>query len=145
MDEPVDINNLQTGPIASARDLFDEEVGVEASDLTMEEIDALRPALFVDYACNLETLEFIKVHDAFTYTRSNVPLFPSEVTRATIYILRNPLDIAISYADHNHVSIDESIQFMNDHRHAFLENPNRVSNQLRQIAHDMERTCYELG
>ena len=43
--EPVDINSLEGGPIASARRVFDDAVGVEASDLTPAEIERLRAVL----------------------------------------------------------------------------------------------------
>ncbi len=46
-DKPVDINSLDTGgPIASARTIFDEAVGVEASDLTQDEIERYRPRVY---------------------------------------------------------------------------------------------------
>ncbi len=45
-ETPADVNALLGGPIASARQLFDETVGVEAADLTTEEIDCYRPAVY---------------------------------------------------------------------------------------------------
>ncbi|NOZ51459.1 MAG: sulfotransferase domain-containing protein, partial [Chloroflexi bacterium] len=49
-DEPAEINNLDGGPIASARDIFDRVIGVESSDLTAEEIDRFRPAVYEQVA-----------------------------------------------------------------------------------------------
>jgi aryl sulfotransferase len=40
-DQPADLNDLDGGPIASARLAFEEAVGVEASDLTQAEIERL--------------------------------------------------------------------------------------------------------
>ena len=45
-DEAVDINHLNMMLIASARWLFDAATGVEASDLTPEEIERWRPAVY---------------------------------------------------------------------------------------------------
>ncbi|HJX72016.1 MAG TPA: hypothetical protein VJ346_08695, partial [Bacteroidales bacterium] len=42
-NEPVDINNLYPSTIASSRSLFDEATGLESSDLTLDEIELLRP------------------------------------------------------------------------------------------------------
>ena len=43
--QPVDINSMAGGPIASARKRFDDAMGVEASELTQEEIDRYRPRI----------------------------------------------------------------------------------------------------
>ncbi|MCP5028332.1 MAG: sulfotransferase domain-containing protein, partial [Actinomycetia bacterium] len=45
-EDPVDINELRTGSIASARNPFDIHTGLEASDLTQDEIDLLRPGVY---------------------------------------------------------------------------------------------------
>lgn len=132
-DTPADINQMDGGPIASARDLFDEEVGVEASDLTLDEIDRLRPLVYIQYARSLDTLEFLKIHDAYTYTRTGEPLIPPSATRGTVYLLRNPLDVAISYAHHSHCSIDQSISLMASDEHSLVGSKSRLNSQLRQI------------
>jgi hypothetical protein len=132
-DQPADINEMEDGPIASARDLFDDEVGVEASDLTLDEIDRLRPLVYIQYARSLQTLEFLKTHDAYTYTSRGGPMIPPEATHATLYMLRNPLDVAVSYAHHNHCSVDQSIQLMAESDHALVGSKRRLNNQLRQI------------
>ena len=43
---PANINNLDGGPIASARQVFDDNVGIEASDLTQDEIERYRPYVY---------------------------------------------------------------------------------------------------
>ena len=45
-DTPASINELESTPIASARGIFDNNIGFEASDLTADEIDRLRPELY---------------------------------------------------------------------------------------------------
>ncbi len=63
-DAPADINQLDGGPIASARMWFDEWAGVEASLLSDVVVERLRPAV---YRClvreNPQPL-FMKTHDA---------------------------------------------------------------------------------
>ncbi len=44
--EPVEINKLMRTPVAGARDLFDETVGINASDLSHDEVDRFRPDLY---------------------------------------------------------------------------------------------------
>ena len=47
--------------------------------------------------------------------------------------MRNPLDIAISFANHSACSLDKAIKNMNNPEFAFCDNRNSLSNQLRQI------------
>jgi aryl sulfotransferase len=42
----------------------------------------------------------MKVHDAWTRTDVGEPMFPPDVTEGVVYIVRNPLDVAPSAADH---------------------------------------------
>ncbi|PKN94114.1 MAG: sulfotransferase [Chloroflexi bacterium HGW-Chloroflexi-6] len=113
-DQPADINHLDGGPIASAREIFDDLVGVEASDLTLQEQELLRPQVYLQFAQELAQDEFLKVHDAYTLNSSGQPLFPPEASRGVIYIMRNPLSVAPSLANHINKSIDEAITMLNN-------------------------------
>jgi hypothetical protein len=131
-DQPADINDFEGGPIASARNLFDEAVGVEASDLTKDEIENLRPRVYQDVAANSKENLYLKVHDAFTYTPGGVPLLPKDVTGGVIYIIRNPLDVVVSFAHHSNRPVEKMIPAMNDPDFAFVNNPRSLQNQLVQ-------------
>ena len=132
-EQPVDINilNNQIG-MASSRQLFDEASAVEASQLSHKEIDAMRPDTYRFTAGESKTRLYLKVHDAYTYLPDGAPMFPLEVTEGTIYFIRNPLDVAVSFAHHSNVSIDEIIQRMNDPRHTLCGKNDGLDVQLRQ-------------
>lgn len=110
--EPTDINALEAMPIASGRQLFDEVMGISAADLTPSEIACLRPALYEQLAAESDEPLFMKVHDAYTYTPQGVPLLSKTATQGAIYLIRNPLDVAVSLAHHNNESIDRTIRRM---------------------------------
>lgn len=131
-DEPVDINTLQGGPIASARMVFDEAVGVEASDLTPQEIERLRPYVYEQIAENSEETLFLKVHDAYTYTLEGIPLLSKKATQGVLYLVRNPLDVVVSFAHHSNRPVEKMIPRMADPEMAFVNNPNQLQNQLIQ-------------
>jgi aryl sulfotransferase len=131
-DVPAQINKLNSTPIASARDIFDDAVGIESSDLTMDEIDRLRPEIYEHIAANADETLFMKVHDAYTYVDKNTPLFPKKATLGAIYFIRNPLDVAVSFAHHSDWDYDTAISRMADERYAFYGRPSRLDNQLRQ-------------
>ena len=131
-DQPADINDLDCTPIASARGIFDDEVGIEASDLTPDEIDRLRPAVYETLAAHADETLFMKVHDAYTLVDGASPLFPKTATRGTIYFIRNPLDVAVSFAHHSGWDYDRAIVEMAKDKAAFCAKIRKLHKQLRQ-------------
>ncbi|MBW7886442.1 MAG: sulfotransferase domain-containing protein [Caldilineaceae bacterium] len=130
--EPADINSLDGGPIASARQVFDDNVGVEASDLTQDEIERYRPFVYDLLSARATEPLFLKVHDAYTRTAAGVPLLSKSATAGAIYLLRNPLDVAVSFAHHSATTVERMVERMGDPAFAFVENPHKLHNQLRQ-------------
>ncbi len=131
-DEPASINDLEHTPIASARGLFDDSIGIEASDLTAEEIDRLRPELYRHLAETAEEPLFMKIHDAYTLLPDSRPLIPAEATSGAIYLVRNPLDVAVSFAHHSGWDYEATIAKMGLSSLTFCGKSDRLFNQLRQ-------------
>lgn len=132
-ETPVNINQLNATPIASARNLFDDTTGLSAEDLTFEEIDNLRPRVYEQVAREVEEPVFLKIHDAYTYTSAGEPLVSTSATLGAIYFIRNPLDVAVSFAHHNASSEQKIIEKMGDESYAFCSKPHAIHRQLRQI------------
>lgn len=131
-NDPADINNLYATPIASNRELFDDATGLSSSNLTPEEIDNLRPGVYEYAARNSKELLFQKVHDAWLLNEIGEPLFSKNITKSVIYIVRNPLDVAVSFANHLSKPLNETVKIMADDGYAFGSKPNRLHLQLRQ-------------
>jgi hypothetical protein len=131
-EEPVHLNQLHSTPIASGRTLFDENAGVSSSDLSLEEIENLRPGIYREITSNSEDLIYQKVHDAWKLAPSGEPLFPANVTKAVVYFIRNPLDVTVSFAHHSSATLEKTVKEMNDPDNAFCEKPGKLYNQLRQ-------------
>ncbi|MBN2480765.1 MAG: sulfotransferase domain-containing protein [Bacteroidales bacterium] len=127
-----DINQLYLTTIASSRQLFDELAGVASSDLTADEIDHLRPMIYRQNALESEEITYHKIHDAYTLLTDGQPLIPADITKAVLYFIRNPFDVAVSFAHHLSASIDRTIQVMNNPEYAFCSKAYRLHNQLRQ-------------
>lgn len=130
-DEPAQINDLDGGPIASDRGMFEALTGLEASDLTPGEIDRLRPQVYEKVAAEAQETLFIKVHDAYTYGADGRPLLSAGTNKA-IYLLRNPLDVAASFARHNGQDLDTVIRNMADENYALSADPGKLPSQFRQ-------------
>jgi hypothetical protein len=131
-DKPADINQLYNTPIASSRDIFDEATGIPSSELTKDEITRLRPEVYKYIALQSQDILYQKIHDAYLYINDNVPLIPPNITKGAIYFVRNPLDVAISFAHHSAVSIDRMIALMNDPGYTFCSRNDKLHNQLQQ-------------
>ncbi len=107
---PVDINQLGTENFAS-RTTYDRALGWETSDLTLEE--ASQGRLDVQEALAREEDVFFKVHESFRDPVTRAPLFSRTATRAALYFLRNPLDVAVSFSHHRGKDLDNTIARMN--------------------------------
>lgn len=131
-DGPIDINSLETAGMASSRESFDLHTGLEASDLTHEEIDRLRPGVYRRTAELASEHVHLKVHDAYVHTSDGDPLFPADATSGAVYVLRNPLDVVPSQAHHWGAGVDGTIAELGNPRAAMAAGPNRLHEQLRQ-------------
>jgi hypothetical protein len=69
---------------------------------------------------------FIKVHDAYTRNADARPLFPSEATAGVIYAVRNPLDVAVSFAHHEDLPVDTIIDRMANDDYAMSAEAGRL-------------------
>jgi len=59
-------------------------------------------------------------------------MFPAEVSIGAIYIVRNPLDVAVSFAHHNNEAVDMTIEKMADNNYVLADNTHTIKQQVRQ-------------
>ena len=102
----------------ASRRLFDELAGGGSGDLDEDEIDRLRPAVYEALAAAEPRPVLLKIHDAWTINAAGRPVFPPNATAGAVYILRNPLDVAVSFAHHYGVDLDTAVARMGDPEHA---------------------------
>lgn len=117
------INDLnQFSMTSAAKRFFNEILGFSPTDEHLNQIAAARGRVQQYIADTVEGLIFVKTHQALAVDRG-YPTINLVVTAGAIYIIRNPLDVAISYAHHLGRSIDEAIDLMN------LKNPETTVNE----------------
>ena len=72
-----------------------------------------RPAALCNILANAGTEDvFLKTHSA-NVTIQEVPMIPGLLTRAAVYVVRDPRDVAISWSHHAEVGFDEAITQLN--------------------------------
>jgi len=113
-EEPADINDLDFSGCGFMSKDFDEQLGIDSGDLTPRQINIYRPRVYEQIAAETTAPLFLKVHDAFELNAEGHPIFPRRATAGAIYLIRNPLDVAVSYAHHSNKSTDTVIHLMRD-------------------------------
>lgn len=95
-----DINSLDGGDLAADRLAFDVALGIRSSDLSLGEIDALRPRAEETAQAALNRDRWRKIHDALLPGPSGELIVSVEATRCALYMIRDPRDVAVSLASH---------------------------------------------
>ncbi len=93
------------------KELYAKILGFEPTNEHRDEIAAARHEVQRRAAEHFDGLLFIKTHQALVLDRGTTTI-NFEVTAGAIYIVRNPLDVAISYAHHIGCTIDQAIEIM---------------------------------
>ena len=90
---------------------YTDILGFEPSKDHCAEIAATRHQVQQQIADESDGIVFVKTHNALVTDRGHTTI-NTAVTSGAVYIVRNPLDVAISYAHHMSRSIDETITLM---------------------------------
>ncbi len=131
-DQPANINDLDIGNVSSNRAWMDQVLGFDTANFSHDEVDRLRPSVY-DWPNVKVPIDYHKIHEAYFLTPDNVPLIGTKSVLGAVYILRNPLDVALSYANHLNCSVDQAILAMGDPRGGLCKPTYKLSTQVRQF------------
>ena len=109
-DEPQDINSLDDFGNVVSRPDFENAAMVDTTLLHQSELDRIRPAVHDFTARSLCAARVIKTHDQGV--RADHVAVLGSAGRLAIYLLRDPRDVAVSYADHMNLAQDKAIARM---------------------------------
>lgn len=137
---PIDINLIDsTDSMASGRNSFDQHMLIDSELLTNDEIDRLRPAAYAYAATERPMVEtalpvrFVKTHDAYTLTDQGEPIMAgARAATGALLFVRDPRDVAASFANHMNCSIDAAINYMADSSFSFFSATDRIDRHFRQ-------------
>ena len=114
---PYDINMLRHFGYSDARaSLYERAAGKPLAGLDMAHLHRLRPLVHRLVANLEEDSVFVKTHNAIA-VRDGIATITPETTRGAIYVIRNPLDVSLSYAHHFAMRIDDVIAAMASPEH----------------------------
>jgi hypothetical protein len=116
-EEPSNINQLP-GEIASSRVIFEQMVGINSEDLSDSEIFSLRARSLKAYVDRQPRPSIFKIHDLLVPPGKRAALVPVRQVGGAVYIIRNPLDVCVSYAHHMSASMEQTVKIMNNPRAA---------------------------
>jgi len=109
-----DINNLRQFTTADVRqDFFDAAAGKPFRGSTLADWAQVRPKALRLIAASKPGTHFVKTH-CKPVNYMNTDLIPPEVTAGAIYIIRNPFDLAPSFARHVSTDMDTAIDRMSN-------------------------------
>ena len=128
--DPVPLNDLPKYCEDEARpELFTMAAGKPSTELSLDEILATRPRVHELIAANARGTRFVKTHN-YAGAFNGHPLHNAEVTAGAVYVVRNPLDVAVSMTHHFGLTIDEAIERLGDENVATVNDALFVSQVL---------------
>ncbi|HET7717865.1 MAG TPA: sulfotransferase domain-containing protein [Bauldia sp.] len=108
----IDINKIEEGSAAESKaELYTQILGKPAHRATDAEIAAVRPRVQAGIVKSLGRPVFIKTHNANAMDHG-FPIINMAVSAGAVYIVRNPLDVAISFAAFSGTTVDQVIKSM---------------------------------
>lgn len=123
---PVAINDIPRLAFGDSNiDLYRKAAGPFVNYADDRAFMAARQALLSAIAGNGADVNFLKTH-ATRAGRLGRDLIPPALSRAAVYIMRNPLDVALSFARHYALEIEDAVEAMGDPRHRIPANAHSV-------------------
>lgn len=109
-NENLNLNKIETDGIFSGKHMMEDILDLDADFLSVNQIENFQRIAFRHLSEKSKDLLYIKIHDAYTFSQTDkLPLIPEEPTKLAVYIVRNPLDVALSLVNHIARPIDEVI------------------------------------
>jgi hypothetical protein len=73
-----------------------------------------------------------KIHDGWFTGPAGEPIVSTAATRAAVYFVRDPRDVAVSFAHHAGRDVEWAVELMCDPQGTLARSARRLNNQLRQ-------------
>jgi hypothetical protein len=132
-DGQVDVSNLAVKQLFSSKSIVEHEMDTSIDDLTASEMEWMKQKSWQNLSDTAEQPFFVKIHDAFTYSKWNMePVIPITATKMALYLVRNPLDVAVSFSNHQGIPSKQIVKKFLNNPEAALIKKNKSDHQFRQ-------------
>jgi hypothetical protein len=109
-DAPVSVNELYHFSFGDDLVLYYTWMtGREAGSFSSDELWRLRPRVHRYLAGLTAEPTLVKTHNVAGVLDNGQPIITPDVTDGAVYVVRNPLDVAVSFAHHYQLSFDEAV------------------------------------
>jgi hypothetical protein len=109
-EQPYDINALREFGGSDSRASYYERAAARPIEaLSDPELHRLRPAVHRFLANRRPGHAFVKTHNAIAVI-DGIPTITPELTAGAVYVVRNPLDVAVSFAHHFAIGLDAAVE-----------------------------------
>ncbi|MCU0349428.1 MAG: sulfotransferase domain-containing protein [Flavobacterium sp.] len=133
-EKEVDLNRMATDSVFSDKNYVENILDLNSDYLKPVQIEQFKRIAFNHLSASSSKELYIKIHDAFTFSQTDqMPLIPEKSTKLAIYIVRNPLDVALSLANHFGEPVAKSIKkYIVNPKGGFASIHNSTNNQFFQ-------------
>ncbi|MSP82259.1 MAG: sulfotransferase domain-containing protein [Alphaproteobacteria bacterium] len=112
LDKPFEINQLTAFTGGDSRSYLYRLIDPRpATEYSFEDVAKLRPQVHEALTRRSPDNVFVKTHNALI-ADFDIPAISLSLTAGSIYVIRNPLDVVISYANHLSSTIDATTELM---------------------------------
>ena len=125
----LDVNALEDRHLAF-RGTFEALSGLPSALLRIDQLAAVQPVIQETMSDAVGKPFTVKIHDDFGSVEAT---FSNRAVRGALYLVRDPRDVAISYAHHRNTDIDVIISMMADPHHVYCGQTDRHEPQFRQV------------
>ncbi len=109
---PMNINEIDSFTLGDSHAAWYRKfTDLPHEQLSLQQLAELRPKVHRAMMQAHPDSVFVKTH-SFLGESQDVPLITMDCTVGAIYVVRNPLDVVLSFADHYGLSIDRAIEAM---------------------------------
>ncbi len=127
---PIPINDLPNHLLGDGFKIhYEQFTGKSFGELSDEEVNALRPRLHDWFATSRGETTFVKTHNIITNV-NGVPTITPSATAGAIYVVRNPFDVAVSFAHHYQISYERAVDSLCQDKYLIEESDDQAPTYL---------------